>query len=224
MENLINLLFPPKCLFCQTEGSLFCKDCLAKCPILFNKYCVVCDQITLSGNTHPWCNKPGSPTSSISIFVYDGYIRKCIKESKYGLKQFLALKVLSKYAASLWKSKEISGFIAVPIPISKNKEKLRGFNQTYVIAKELKIPVDNKALIRVKDTKSQFKIGRTERFKNLSDAFLANRERVQGKNILIVDDICTTGATLLEASRVLYQNGAKEVKCFTLAKSLKRMI
>ena len=114
-------------------------------------------------------------------------------------------------------------FIAVSIPVSKQKEKVRGFNQVDVIskvfAKRFKIPVDNSILSRTKDKKAQHALSRRERFENISGSFTSN-EKVKDKKIVLIDDICTSGATFLEASRVLYESGAADVRCFALSKRL----
>ena len=112
-------------------------------------------------------------------------------------------------------------YIVVSIPVSKEREKLRGFNQVDVISKvfskRFKLEIDNPILSRIRDTKSQHSSSRKQRFKNVSNSFLSS-EKVKGKNIILIDDISTTGATFLEASKALYEKGALEVRCFSLSK------
>jgi ComF family protein len=162
----------------------------------------------------------------MSIYEYYGKVRDCIKKSKYYSRQFMALKILSREALGLsyeW-SESFNGFVCVPIPLSKEKYLNRGFNQALLIAHTLakghKLIVDESILIRVKGTKAQHAINRQERFKNVSGCFSAPEEKVKAKKILLVDDICTTGSTFLEAAKTLYKAGAKEVKCFALSKKL----
>ena len=118
------------------------------------------------------------------------------------------------------------GFTVVPIPVSKQKERLRGFNQADIIskifAKRFNIPVDTSILTRIKDKHAQHSLSRTERFENIKNSFEVGKQGdgVLGKKFVLVDDICTTGATFLESSRVLFDAGALDVKCFALSKKL----
>lgn len=138
----------------------------------------------------------------------------------------MALKILSREALGLsheW-SEFFRDFVCVPIPLSKERYLERGFNQALtivsIISVGFKIHVDNSILTRIKGTKAQHGINREERFKNISGSFSAEPEKVRGKKILLVDDICTTGSTFMEASKVLYEAGAKEVRCFALSKKM----
>jgi len=139
----------------------------------------------------------------------------------------MALKILAKEMASLAYNfeKDLTDFTVVPIPVSKKREKTRGFNQVKIIseeiAKKFNLKIENSILARKKETDVQHKHGREERFKNLEEAFTANPKKVSGKKIVLVDDILTSGATFLEASKTLYKAGAKEVKCFALSKKIK---
>lgn len=226
MNNLLNKIFPPKCLFCGTVGALFCNNCLSNCGIIKVQKCIVCDKPSQDGLTHFSCHKPDTPTQLICAFEYKDNIRVCIKRSKYNSCQFQALKILSREALGLtqeW-SESFRDFVCVPIPLSKEKFTQRGFNQAQTIALIIstgfKAKIDSSILFRIKGTKAQHGINREERFKNISGSFLANREKVLNKKVLLVDDICTTGSTFLEASRVLYEAGAKDVRCFALSKKV----
>ena len=151
-----------------------------------------------------------------------------MKMSKYGFKEFAVLKELTeegiKISLSVNQNKEYEDFVVVPIPLNKRRMRSRGFNQSEIIAKILSkkfdLKMNIKLLKRVKNTNTQIGMNREERVKNIKDAFLANNS-VMDLKILLVDDVCTTGATLIEASRALYKAGVLEVKCFTLAKTPK---
>ena len=106
----------------------------------------------------------------------------------------------------------------------KEKKKLRGYNQTELIAKliskELNINLQDNNLIKIKNTKTQSTLSQNERKENIKDAFLVNnKEEVKNKKVIIFDDIFTTGETVNEASKVLKQSGAKEVFVFVIAKN-----
>lgn len=227
MENLLNIIFTPVCIFCNKEGHVFCKNCLSKCKVLFDGYCIICDKKSEDGYTHKQCLAKNIPTQVVSIFEYGDIVRSCIKKSKYNSKQFMSLKILTREALTISKNYELDfkDFIVCPIPISSEKNKERGFNQTEIIAKEIckgfNLKLDVSILNRHIDTKVQHGFNREERFKNIKDAFSCKEDEVRGKKILLIDDITTTGATFLEASKTLYESGALEVKCFSLSKKLK---
>jgi ComF family protein len=110
----------------------------------------------------------------------------------------------------------------VPVPSTQASIKQRGFNQTEVlgsqISKELKVKMYPDLLVRVKETPSQRECTREEREKNLLQAFAVNKvDCIEGKNILLVDDVFTTGSTSRECARTLLDHGASTVKVITWA-------
>jgi len=228
MDNLINKLFPAKCIFCNKVGDIFCENCISDCDLLKKQYCIVCDRLSYQGFTHKKCLKKHTPLRLYCVFEYKDKVRECIRRSKYYYKEFMALKRLSFEGANLAYE---DGFypkthIIIPIPASPERMKKRGFNQVEIICRYLNgrfdLPVYKDVLFRVKHTKAQHKIGRKERFENIRGSFaVKNSEKIKGKKILLVDDICTTGATFLESSKVLYESGAFEVRCFALSKKVK---
>ena len=230
MDNLINTLFPPKCLFCEEVGDIFCENCISTCNVVPTQYCVVCDYPSKYGFTHEKCLKTGfKPINLTCIYIYEEKVRDCIRKSKYSQKEFMALKRLSFDGVNIayeW-GLDYEEYTIVPIPISKSREKQRGFNQVDVIARSFsirfKLKVDNSILIRVKDTKTQHGLSRRGRFSNVSGSFKVEKD-LSGKKILLLDDICTTGATFLESSKALYGAGAAEVRCFGLSKKLMELV
>ncbi len=250
MEKIINAIFPPRCVFCGALGDVFCENCISTCSLMQEQRCLVCDRPSNNGYTHQHHylspktdNSEGNlenrlkdtsktlnkrflyPSQIVSPFIYEKNVRECIRLSKYSSRLFSCLKRLSFEGVNIVYEWGVSfeNFVVVPIPVSKKKENLRGFNQADIIskifAKRFNLVVDTSILNRVKDKHAQHSLSREERFQNIKDSFLADK-RVEGKNIVLVDDICTTGATFLEASKVLFQNGALEVKCFSLSKKL----
>jgi competence protein ComFC len=119
--------------------------------------------------------------------------------------------------------------ILIPIPLSPKRHRERGYNQTELVCKELiKInnlrhgvdcKLENNILVKIKETEHQAKIkDRKKRLKNLANSFsVKNSEPIKGKNIILIDDVTTTGATLNEAKKILKQSGAKKIIAFTVA-------
>ena len=212
MENLLNLFFTDKCLFCYKAGSLFCRNCLEHCEPLENSRYFLTEG-------------PGDlPLEVFSCFVYDSIVRQCIKKAKYGARRFAALKTLSHLGASYAYNlgARYQGYTAVPIPLIIKKARIRGFNQAEIIAKittrKFGIKTDCSLLYRYKDTQVQYNFDRKQRFLNLKDVFRGNPGKIRGKKILLIDDICTSGATLLEAAKIMKRCGAVEVKGYTLSR------
>ena|SRR3989344_4529896 len=227
MEKLFNLIFPEKCLFCghYAKGS-FCFRCLARCQKIQYGHCVVCEGLSIDGRTHAQCLKKGVPVKLFSCFEHDGVVRECIAKAKYGAREFAALKRLT-LEGMVWAKKtgqKFDGCVAVPIPLSCEKLNYRGFNQSEVIAKvlaeEFGLKVEPNLLLRVKNTETQHRFGKKERRENVRGAFATREVNSIPDKVLLVDDVCTTGSTLLEAAKILYQAGAKETLCFTLARRL----
>lgn len=228
MENLLKYLFPPKCVFCGSEGEIFCGTCLAECSLLPTQYCLLCDLPSESGYTHKHCTEKAKvpvPSRLLCVYSYSGKVRDCIKFSKYGAKQFLSLRQLCREAAGVYD--EMWGVpttdLCLPIPSSPKKLASRGFNQANMIAEEFSkkfhLSLNKNLLIRVRNTEAQHTQDREGRRENVRGSFaVTNPSEIKEKKILLVDDISTTGATFIESAKVLYTAGAAEVQCLALSK------
>lgn len=235
MEKLINTIFPPKCMVCGAPYSAFCYNCLNNCAFNNISTCLMCDKPAVKGFTHAHCQTTVSPDHFFAPLKYEKDVRKCIRLSKYPPKEFSTLKDLTKFAVKLSQKtghRELyKNAVVVPIPLNKNKSKDRGFNQSDIIAgivaNAYNLRTNKALLIRTKNTKTQAGLGRADRIKNVNLAFSINsriaRNELKSKNtkkILLVDDISTTGATFLAASKVLKQAGFETVCCFALSKKI----
>ena len=167
-----------------------------------------------------------------AIFQYKNKIsRKAIWEIKYHANR----KIIQKFSKILYEfilneiSDEVSfsnfnNPLLIPVPISKNNLKERGFNQSELIVKEIKkldtenfFEFSSDSIFKIKDTPHQSKLkNRAKRLKNLDGCFSVNVDIVKGRNIIIVDDVITTGATMSEISKTLKKAGAKKVIGFAL--------
>ncbi|MEM8859833.1 MAG: ComF family protein [Chloroflexota bacterium] len=120
---------------------------------------------------------------------------------------------------------QVTADVIVPIPLHKQREKERGYNQAFLLAKELgrilNIPVSKTGLLRIRPTSSQAKLTREERIENMAQAFQANPDHISNKNVLLVDDVCTTGATLFAAAAQLKSAGAHSISGLCVARALK---
>ena len=126
----------------------------------------------------------------------------------------------AKFMYEYWNSLEISGdFQVVPVPLHKNRIKKRKYNHMELVAEEFcklsGYSLNTELITRVKDTKPQYKLSRKERLENLSEAFEVDKSKDLGKSILILDDICTTGATFEEMIKTLKSEGLKDIVCLS---------
>ena len=149
-----------------------------------------------------------------------------IHHFKFG-KQPGVMQEIAPFIADYFGRQEESwkGFYVSPVPLYFRRMKERTFDQSFLIAREvarsLNLPLANGLLRRVRDTGFQARKTKAERTKNIKGAFAIDRpDRVAGKDILLVDDVMTTGATVNEAAKMLKRAGARQVHVFTLARAL----
>jgi ComF family protein len=150
-------------------------------------------------------------------------MRNAIHRLKYkddlGLGEILARLMVILFQKLMW---EID--LIVPVPGSLARRKMRGYNQAsllaFPIALNCGIPYRPKALMKTRETPSQVGLSAAERHANVQDAFLAKKEMVAGKRILVIDDVTTSGATMEACARALVNKGARQVYGLTLARAV----
>jgi competence protein ComFC len=220
----IDYIFPPFCCNCGVLGNELCVDCLKKIVILGQKYtCPICGDISTRGKICIACqtNRPFF-NQLRSWGIYTGVLKKAILKIKFnhglGLTSYFI-----NVCVEFIKAWEINIDIIVPIPLSKKRLHQRGYNQSALIAKPISNDMDilykPSAVSRIKETIPQVGLTAKEREENVFDAFECNPSIVQNKSILLIDDVTTTGSTLNECSKALRNFGAKNIYCFTLART-----
>lgn len=160
----------------------------------------------------------------IYFFKYDGIVRKILINYKFNEKSYL-YKTIANFIIKNKRFCEIikSYDIIIPVPISKKRNKERGYNQSYLIARQIgkhfNIKVENKCLIKHKNIIEQSKLGKEERQKNIIGVYsLKNSNRLENKKILLIDDIYTTGCTANECCKTLIKANIEYVDILTIAK------
>ncbi len=204
-------LFPHFCLGCREEGTILCFKCQATISVL--------------GVFVPLENtKFLDDHSALGFFEENSLLQKLLYAYKYDFVEDVLkiFQILLQQFLNLNKQYFEQLELIVPVPLHKRRFAERGFNQAEEIAKilaaELDVPFEN-ILIRKKSTKQQAKLQKDERIKNIKDAFVLKENfDIKGKNILLVDDVFTTGSTLDESARILKEAGAGLIKAFTLAR------
>ena len=226
-------LFPIFCLECKVEGHWWCEDCLKKISTAGVYYCPVCHVLNSNGQPCNYCKVASSLNGVAAFLDYDDQtiIAQLIHQFKYNfafdisvvwekMVDLFLLDVINKMNI------EVKFFTIIPVPLHINRERARGFNQADLIGqlvfKKLKtvrrVDFDNKSFRRKKSTNQQAKLKRIDRLNNLKEAFVWCDEKAVPKNILLIDDVYTSGATTQECARVLKKFGAQKVYCFTLAR------
>jgi len=149
-----------------------------------------------------------------------------MQQFKYGRNVSLGKplgRLLSNGCKGLFQESTLDGII--PVPLHPKRLRWRGFNQAVILAKQVsrlwRLPMDPFILLRSTETAPQIQLSEEDRSKNVRGAFSLNpKKSVQGKRILLIDDIYTSGATVNECSRTLIRGGAKEVSILTLARTI----
>lgn len=235
--NVLDFLFPKRCVQCGKVGSFLCSNCFSYLSFDSPTFCLICRRPSVDSLTHPGCLRRYSIDGYFSSIPYNKTAQKLIYNFKYkpylsSLSEFLGDLIYESLIQNevfqrVLKNQEIKKWIFVPIPLYQSKLRIRGYNQSEILAKELgkrfEIDVQN-LLKRVKDTKTQVGLKVEERKENVKRAFAFNKEQAPlrrgfaGQGIFLVDDVVTTGSTLLEAAKVLKRRGFLKVFGITLAR------
>jgi ComF family protein len=231
MANLLDFIFPKKCVACRKHGSYLCEKCFAFLSFDAKSLCLLCNNPTFNNLTHPRCRRKQGIDGCFSALTYNKTVQKLIFNFKYkpyltDLKTVLADLFYESIIQNQQFQQQLGRgeWILVPIPLSAVKLRKRGYNQAEILAKELAkkfgIPTQN-LLERTRETKTQVGLTNLQRKLNVKDAFalsLRVRTSVHGLNVFLVDDVATTGSTLLEAAKILKKAGAANVFGLTLAR------
>jgi ComF family protein len=221
--SALDLLFPPVCGGCGKVGSRWCEECQKRVKILNGTVCDVCGLPQDANGVCAVCRADRPHFHALRAWaVFDDPVRKALHRLKYrrdvALGDALAAQMLQYVRELNWDIDTI-----VPIPLGRQRQKERGYNQVGMIAKPLALALDIEfapnALARRKETRSQVGLSKQERRENVDGAFQASAG-VSGKTILVLDDVSTTGSTLSSSAEALLASGAKNVYALTVARAL----
>ncbi len=228
IRSIIDFIFPATCFSCGEKLSKYENVVCAKCENLLQfleDVCHKCGSPKKSKDCEVCKSNSFYFDKARSLYIFDEKLQKLIHEFKYNevvsigkyfggktgefLKHFLPFENID---------------IIAPIPLHTVKKRSRGFNQSEILTKEISkimnwkhIP---KLILRKQFTQTQTKLNRAERQKNVADAFKINKKfEIKGKNILIVDDVFTTGSTANSICRLLKKNKAGKIYVLTIAKA-----
>lgn len=221
-----SILFKNSCLICKRVSEIeLCESCINQFQKLPFNTCPVCKSI-LKDNICNLCQEKNFLFKNlIALGVYNGLIKIIIYNFKFAkikkYKEPLAI-LLSQKIKQEFDIEQIDYII--PVPLHKERLKERGFNQSELLAKRIS-KIINKPCItslkRIKKTLPQHSLSPLEKIENIKDAFeIKTKKNLKNKNILIIDDIFTTGSTIQEICKVLLKHGVKDIYVAVLAKAL----
>ncbi len=225
-DAFTDFLYPPECVLCHTPGQFVCATCLSAISPIEPPYCPVCG--------YPGASRPAEcsqcqrfPLMSLdairSAAMFDeGALRTLIHKFKYEYMRVLG-KSLAPLLAACYTIHQMNTKIIVPVPLHKSRQKFRGYNQSAELAKALSgnigIPVDTATLVRYRKTKTQMELNAVARQANVAGAFVCTSDVLAGQSVLLIDDVCTTGATLDACASALKKSGVISVSALTLGRA-----
>ena len=233
-DSLISVVVAPVCAACQqalaepSRGPV-CRECWGRIVLFAPPLCRRCGDplpswrvISLETATCPRCRRhPAEVSVSRAIGAYEGSLRAIVHALKYEGRRSLASPLAALIRRECANTLEGADML-VPVPLHPGRERQRGFNQAEELAARLDMPM-RRVLRRIRATPSQTDLPAARRHGNVRDAFAISRSaRVSGLRIVLVDDVCTTGATLDACARVLRAAGAADVRAVTAARVVSR--
>lgn len=223
-DFILSVFFPNHCIFCDRlmpEFESVCDECGKKLPRIRGEICPECGS---SKNDCTCENRHGNYyDGTASALYYVDNVRECMHRFKFdseknisrGLSELMEETFRERYAGITF------DYVAY-VPMDRKREKLRGYNQSRLLAQQLSerlgIPFGDKLIIKLYPTDVQHECTEIERKGNLLGAFDINPDfDIDGKTVLLIDDIKTSGSTLNECGKMLYLRGAERVFCLTAA-------
>jgi ComF family protein len=222
LDAILNFFFPTTCVLCSS-------------PVLERKYAAACPPCwgKVEGVPRPFCPRCGFPAPAIegrcgpcrrnehpfdfarSAALFNGPMREILHHFKYSGRVSLA-RPLGALLQSCMRSEPFQSRVVVPVPLHPSRLRQRGFNQAELLAETLGLSVDTRVLRRRKNTPSQTGLSRPQRVFNLAGAFEVRKTAPEC--VLVVDDVYTTGSTMIEIARTLKRAKVQRVEVLTVAR------
>lgn len=221
----LDFLFPKWCLGCGAEGEFICPACHRSLPIIPPPVCPRCGRPQSSGVVCPACVTWQASIDGIrSPFKFDGAIRRSVHALKYQGTRALA-GPLAAMLHEYYRGNPIPGDILVPVPLHIKRLRERGYSQAGLLAgrlgKLLGMPQIDNCLVRTRHSQPQARSARVEeRRQNVAGAFACRDGRLAGRQVILIDDVCTSGSTLHACAAAAKAGGAISVWGLTLAREI----
>lgn len=223
---ILDWLYPHTCPFCgKVTKNPVCRVCAGKLPYVEEPLCKKCGK-PIRSETAEYCfdctRTEHSYDRGFGLWLHQQPVQRSVYQFKYHNRriysQYYAQEMVKRFKQAVfqWKIDLI-----IPIPLYKQRKKIRGYNQAEVLATQigalLSLPVDAVSLKRIRATSPQKKLDVRTRKKNLNNAFALDKKAVLPRTVLLVDDIYTTGSTIDTAALVLKQAGVQKVYFLTIS-------
>jgi ComF family protein len=220
ISAFLDVFFPPQCVYCKKIGQRICARCAAGIAWIDSRFCTRCG-LPQDSRTRHACIDGSSLEFVRSAAVFSGPVRKALHALKYDSDRSLAEQLI-RLALPHWAAPIAEFDLLIPVPLGRKREQMRGYNQASLLAEALSrrvnIPTAAGCLTRIRETPTQVGLSHAARRENVADAFRASS--VGGKKVLLVDDVCTTGATLMSCAEATSRAGAERTAALTLARAV----
>ncbi len=223
LDKAVNFFLPSVCVSCGRVGDVFCESCQKSLTWFLDPLCPTCGRpLSHTAGRCASCRLDALPLQEIrAVCAFGGAARDAIHalkfEGMFAVAEPMALLMSERFPT--WS--QPCDFI-IPIPLHPERLRERGYNQAGLLVRHLCQRIaanyDEESLWRTRHTRPQVGLDRVQRRQNVQGAFAVDRQRVAGQHVLLVDDVCTSGATLAAAAEALLEHGAASVRGFCFAR------
>jgi ComF family protein len=225
-QAALNLLFPPRCAGCRKPGTEFCDECAKTLVPTGSVVCTSCGEPLSRPGLCLHCKAgPRAFRHVRSAFRFEGPLRQAVHALKYEKRRSVAAP-LAGFMGMQLAGPDRAGMLLCAVPLHPGRQKERGFNQSAELARYLGqqwgvVCLPDHVLQRIRATERQVELDQAARQANVEGAFgVSDSAQVLGRGIILVDDVCTTGATLDACAQALRSAGASVVDGVTLARQV----
>jgi ComF family protein len=225
LDNILDVVYPPLCLYCtdffESDGRLVCEQCWKRAADIDLPFCMNCREVINRGDRCRNCTDKNHPP----VFALGNFadpLKEIIHRFKYNGYQKLGIDLAERLTGKYMNI--LSGLdfdCIVSVPLHSYREKLRGYNQAAIlsetISRLLDKPFEHHRLLKIRKTRDQTKLTPRQREVNVKGAFKVVDDSLEGKKVMVVDDVITTGATAREADRALKEAGARMTALMVVA-------
>lgn len=220
LEQIISVIAPHTCVRCDQDGRLVCADCWPEITPKLPSRCYACNSLSVDSKTCKKCRRASKLAHVWVRTAYDGFAKELIHGLKFERKRSAA-EVIAAFLAEV-DTKKADSMLIVPVPTATSRRRQRGYDQAELIARSYSQQTNQSyAPLLLRDGQSrQVGADRKTRKDQLKQAFwVTNAQRVVDAEVLLIDDVITTGATLEAAAEVLKRAGAKQVNAVVFAQT-----
>ena len=227
-EVAIGWLAPSECAICAAEGSALCELCRAAEVLPYGQHCGFCGQVSMEAKTCKSCKAKGAPTHIWISTDYQGAAKDILRAYKFRHQRAVGRSLAAVVAETFWafndqKSFAKANYLIVPVPTASSRIRQRGFDHSALLAKQLggllKLPsypgLTRQGQVRQVGSKRSVRL-----VQQIGNYRVPRPDKIAGRNILLIDDVVTTGGTLRAAYKALRAAGAKRVDALAFAKRI----